>query len=93
MGKKQLLAGLILGILIPVGGALLYTILFSELSVSSSFEVLKTQNRIGSVLTLGALPSLLLFFVCIRKGREMIARGILLGTFLWAIVMVILKFF
>ena len=93
MRKQKVLLGLLLGICIPVIGAVLYTLVFSDLSLSSSLEVLKEQRRIGSVLTLGALPSLLLFFVCIRKQQDLIARGILLGTFLWAIVMVFIKFF
>ncbi len=90
--RKQLLAGICIGIVLPVLGAMLYTMLFSDLSLKSSFETLYEQKRIGSVITLGALPSLLVFFICMRKKKDLIARGILLGTFMWAIVMVVIKF-
>ena len=49
-------------------------------------------GMLSKVISLSAIPNLLLFFIYIWTNRNFSARGVIFATFLLAFVMLILKF-
>lgn len=54
--------------------------------------MLNTQNQ-GTILSLGAIPNLLLFFVFLKRKEEYKARGVMMGVILVALLVFYFKFF
>lgn len=91
--KKHILIGFILSILVTIAGSYLYLEYGFENGFEKSWELmLETKNQ-GSILSLGAIPNLLLFFVFLKRKEDFKARGVLIGVILIALVVVGLKFF
>lgn len=91
--KKHILIGFILSILVTIAGSYLYL----EYGLQNGFEknwelMLETKNQ-GTVLSLGAIPNLLLFFVFLKRKEDFKARGVLIGVILVALLVLGLKFF
>jgi len=60
---------------------------FSE-TIAASFK----NDAIGSLVVLGAIPNLIVFFLFLKKELLYRARGVLLATLIAAICIAILKF-
>lgn len=91
--KKHILIGFILSFLVTIAGSYLYL----EYGLQNGFEknwelMLETKNQ-GTVLSLGAIPNLLLFFVFLKRKEDFKARGVLIGVILVALLVLGLKFF
>lgn len=85
--------GAVLGFLAPVlGFVLVYLFSFRNLSLSEFFEFLVERRKLSSVISLSAIPNLLLFFIFIWLNYLYSARGVLASTFLLALVVIITKF-
>jgi len=76
---KQMRRGFLFGIGIPV---FLVGILLLIFDVQN--RNLDTEALLG-VVTLSALPNLLLFFYALRKNNDALANGVLMSTILWAL--------
>jgi hypothetical protein len=85
MKKKELILGLLIGIMAALFGSFLFLIIFTKFNDLSDLFILKNEGVLGKIITLGALLNLLLFFICIKTQRENMAKGILLATILLAI--------
>ncbi len=97
MIKKEILIGVFTGLLINSIGFILCVFIFSALSAqTSSFsETVKAavqNDSLGSLIVLGAIPNLVLFFLFLRKNNIYRARGVLLATLIAAICIAISKF-
>jgi hypothetical protein len=55
--------------------------------------MVKERNLYGKVLSLAAIPNLIVFFVFLKKKQDARAKGVLMATFLIAFTTLILKFF
>lgn len=85
-------AGLIAGILLPVLTLLVIWLIRDE---GGFMEFLTRSQKMGilsKMISLAALPNLLLFFICIWTERSFSARGIIFATLIVALVMLVLKF-
>ncbi|MCX7546871.1 hypothetical protein OS188_02775 [Xanthomarina sp. F1114] len=88
--KKELLIGVLVGLLANSIGLYLATIYFGD--GSSFLDVLRSASKegiLGKLISLGAILNLLVFFVFIKKKQDYRARGVLLIT----IVIAVLTFF
>ncbi len=92
MKKKDLFAGLVLGLIIGLLGTLVVILIMTKgnQSLSNGFQYMRNIGSIGKVITLGAIPNLLLFFYLLKKNKEMMARGIILALFILTIVTLVL---
>ena len=92
MKKKDLFAGLVLGLIIGLLGTLVVILIMTKgnQSLSNGFQYMRNIGSIGKVITLGAVPNLLLFFYLLKKNKEMMARGIILALFILTIVTLVL---
>ena len=72
--------------------SLLFSIV-KKLSVESTLEITLEQGLIGTIIALGALLNFIVFFVFLKKKQYYRARGVILATFLAAIIVLISKFY
>lgn len=89
--KKELLIGFLVGIIANIIGTLLYVLLFSDLSISETWEAAVKQGHVGSLLALGALLNLAAFFGFLRLKRDQRAKGVLIATIVTALLILYYK--
>ncbi len=93
MNKRELLIGFAVGIIANTLGTLLYIALFSELSISETYNIAVEQGHVGSLLALGAILNLVAFFAFLKLRRDLRARGVLMATLLSALLILYYKIF
>ncbi len=89
----QILIGFGIGLLSNIAGTYLYIFFFSELDLFETISFAQQNDFLGSLIVLGAILNLLVFFVFIKKRQYYRARGVVLATILAALVILVLKFF
>jgi hypothetical protein len=95
MNKKRfdtLWHGLIPGLVLPVLTLVVSWRLKSDLGFLDFLEYFQQMKILSKLVSLSAIPNLLLFFIFIWTGRNFSARGVIFSTLLLAFSMVILKF-
>lgn len=87
--------GTFLGMLVPLLSLIVvYLTKFSKLtSLTNYFRFLIENNGFPQLLSLCALPNLLVFFIFIWTDRLRSARGVVLSTFIIVIAVAIMKIF
>ncbi len=88
---NNLQTGLILGIILPLLAIVLIWLFNSEESLTSYLKGFYRVNSMAGLISLSAIPNLLLFFVFIWTNRIRPARGVIFATFIVAFVMLIFK--
>lgn len=86
MNKIDLLFGFLLGISTAAIGAYLFIIIFTDFTFIYGIQILKSQGNLGKIITLGAVPMLVLFGVLLKLNREMMARGVVLAVIALALL-------
>lgn len=84
--KSHIFIGLIIGIILAYIGSYLYITLFTDFEYQQGINVIKSQNNIGKLISLSAIPNLIAFFILLKLQREMMARGIVLATIILALI-------
>lgn len=88
----RLIIGLAGGILLPVLAFIMSWLILSDIPFSQYIERFQKLDRISSLISLSAIPNLLLFFLFIWKNLYRSARGVIFATLILAFVMLIFKF-
>lgn len=83
--------GLILGLLVPVLAIMVLWLFNSEESLSAYLKGFYTVNSMAGLVSLSAIPNLLLFFIFIWTNRIRSARGVIFATLIVAAFMLLLK--
>ncbi len=91
--KKKVFTGFVTGLAANGIGVLVYVLLFSELSVWKTLRMAYQEGFLGSVIALGAILNLFVFFWFIRKRRDYHARGVLMATLVVAVLLLFYKVF
>lgn len=91
--RKEVLIGLVVGIIANTLGTLGYILIFSDLGIVETFEAAVSQGHVGSLLALGAILNLVAFFGLLRLKRDHRARGVMIATLLTALVILYYKLF
>lgn len=86
-----LLSGLIPGLVLPVLTLFGFWLIKSDRAFVDFLEHFQKMKMLSKVVSLSAIPNLLLFFLFIWTNRNFSARGVIFSTFLLAFIMVILK--
>ncbi len=85
--------GLITGILVPVIGLFVfYFFSFDTLSISEFLDHIIRIHRIPQLISLSVIANLGVFYIFIYKKFYYSARGVIMSTFLYTIVVLILKY-
>jgi hypothetical protein len=92
MKKSDLLIGFFMGIIASLLGSIGFLLIkFPKLLSVQGLMYIRDQGDIGKVITLGAIINILLFFLLLKKNKELMARGVILATIVLAIITVLLK--
>ena len=91
--RKEILIGVLVALFATFFAVIIYLEYFFKFNFEDTLQMVKERNLYGKVLSLAAIPNLIIFFVFIKKKQDMRAKGVLMATFLIACTTLILKFF
>jgi len=91
--KKEILIGFLIGIVANLAGSYLYIYFFSNYSLENTIKLSLKEDIFGSLIALGAILNLIVFFIFLKKKQYYRARGVVLATVLAAILVLISKFY
>lgn len=91
--KKHILIGFVLSILVTIAGSYIYMEYIMQEGFEASWKWMVNTHNQSTILSLGAIPNLLLFFVFLKRKEDYKARGVLIGVILIAILVLAFKFF
>ncbi len=95
--KKEVFLGLLSGFLANFLGVIITVIvLFQEIDVSNILRIINDSildNFITKLISLGAIVNLIVFFIYLKYDYEQKAKGVLLATFIIAILTIYLNNF
>jgi len=84
--------GFISGIILPViSFFIFYLVRYRGIGMAEFLEYTYFRGILSSLLSLNILPNLILFYLFIRKDYLFSARGVLIATFLFAGLVLIIK--
>lgn len=90
--SNSLKTGFISGVILPVISLLVfYLYRYSEIPLFEFLRYVYFREVLSPLLSLSILPNLLLFYIFIRKDFLLSARGVLAATFLFALIVLIIK--
>lgn len=91
---NSVLRGIAIGMAGPPVGFYLYKLsFFNYFTISAFFSHLLASGLLAPVISLCLIINAALFFYFIHKDKDYTARGILLATFMYGVVIMCLKFF
>lgn len=86
--------GLIIGLVAPLivmFGFWKYQ--FGHTSLKGFYEVMVDSGNLPGLISIGLLGNLAAFFLFYRQKLDVSARGVIMATFLYGLIIVVLKFF
>ncbi|MCG2418252.1 hypothetical protein K8089_04390 [Aequorivita sp. F47161] len=89
---KEIITGFAIGLIANLAGTYLYIFFFSENSLETTLKDALANDLLGSLIALGAILNLIVFFIFLKKNQFYRARGVVLATVLAAIAVLISKF-
>ena len=97
MNKKDVFFGLFSGFLANLLGVIIIIIvLFQKTNSSNIFKIINDSfldNSITKLISLGAILNLIVFFIFLKYDYDERARGVLLATFIIAILTIYINNF
>ena len=97
MSKKDVIFGITTGLISNIIGIIFTVIfLFQEISISNIFRIINESidnNFITKLISLGAIVNLIAFFIFLKFNYVERARGVLIATFLVAILTIYINNF
>ena len=87
----KLLVGLILGLLLPVLAIVIFWLFNSEESLFYYLKGFYRVNSLAGLISLSAIPNLLLFFIFIWTNRNRSAKGVIFATLIVTLIMLLFK--
>ena len=85
MDKKDILIGFAIGIVACVLGIFLFITFFTDFDFLIGIQNLKSEGKLGKLITLGAILDLVAFGILLKMNKEFIARGVVLAVICIAI--------
>lgn len=90
---NSLRLGLILGLILPVISILVFYLFnCKNYTLPDFIKQLISRNVYTQLISLCVVPNLLLFFLFIWRNFFLSARGVLFATFIYAFLVVVIKF-
>jgi len=94
LNKKEVLFGLLSGFLANLLGLIITVIvLFQNIDFLKIISDSISENLITKLISLGAIVNLIVFFIYLKYDYEERARGVLLATFIIAILTIYINNF
>ena len=86
MNKTELVIGFVIGILASVIGSYIFITFFTDFDFLAGIQAMKSEGKIGKLITLGSILDLVAFGVLLKMNKEIMARGVVLAVIIIAIV-------
>ena len=90
MKKTDLLIGTLIAIAATAVGVFLYIGVFmvwlNHYTFEEGLRLTGMYGNMGKVITLGAILNIAIFFFLLKKNKDLMARGVVFGTILLALV-------
>jgi len=90
--KADLIKGVLLGIIAPIIACIFYVVFINEETLENFINNFVTDRNLPAIISLSLLINLALFFLKLKFNKDEQSRGILFSTFLYGVIIVILKF-
>ena len=88
------LVGLLFGLIVPlIGLVIFYKFNFKTLDFSEFINFVNRKDMMPQLLSLSVVANLGVFFIFIWKKFYFSARGVIMATFIYTIIVLILKYF
>lgn len=91
--KKEILIGFVVGLIATSFGCFIFIEFFSNFDFYKSLDLIIEGNLEGRVLVLGAIANFFVFYLFLKKKQIYRARGVLMETFLIALIVLFLTLF
>tara|TARA_B100000214_G_scaffold370719_1_gene345824 strand:+ start:206 stop:487 length:282 start_codon:yes stop_codon:yes gene_type:complete len=92
--NKNVAQGFSIGIIAPIVTLVIYITFILEINIDTALDSFKITNTLTHHISLSVfLTNLILFFVHLKRYKEHIAKGILGATFIYAFIVLYIKFF
>lgn len=85
MNKKDIITGFVIGIIACVLGIFLFITFFTDFDFMIGIQSMKSEGKLGKLITLGAILDLVAFGVLLKMNKEFMARGVVLAVICIAI--------
>lgn len=90
--KSNLLKGLITGIVSPIILFIITIVFFLEYNISDFVNHKINKQNFPAIISLCLLSNLAMFFFKLKNNKDQQAKGVLLSTFLYGILIIYSKF-
>lgn len=80
MNKKDLFLGFILGFITTLLGSYIFITFFTDFTFTAGIQIMQSQGKLGKIITLGTILTLVTFGVLLKVNKETIARGVVLAV-------------
>jgi hypothetical protein len=80
MNKTDILIGFGIGILASLLGSFLFIKFFTAFDFMAGIESMKSEGKLGKLITLGSILDLVAFGILLKLNKEMMARGVVLAV-------------
>jgi hypothetical protein len=86
MNKMELVYGFVIGILASIIGTYIFVTCFTDFDFMSGIQIMKSEGKLGKLITLGSILDLIAFAVLLRLNKELMARGVVLAVIVLAVI-------
>ncbi len=86
MNKTDILIGFGIGILASLLGSFLFIKFFTAFDFMAGIESMKSEGKLGKLITLGSILDLVAFGILLKLNKEMMARGVVLAVIIITII-------
>jgi hypothetical protein len=86
MKKTDLLIGVLIALAATALGSFIFIELFTPYHFMDGVAMYKSHGVLGKIITLGAIMNVVIFFVLLKFNKDLMARGVILGTIILTIL-------
>ncbi|WP_298754834.1 hypothetical protein [uncultured Psychroserpens sp.] len=93
MKNKELIIGLVIGLLASIIGLIATLIIFGKgNSITDSLDIAINNGVLTKLVSMGAILNLGAFFLFLKRKQDIRARGVLIATIVVALITIIIRF-
>lgn len=86
MRKIDLFIGVAIGFVAAILGSFIVIKFFTNESFLNGLYMMRAQQLLGKIITLGAILNIVIFFVLLKYNKDLMARGVVLATIILTVV-------
>lgn len=86
MRNVDLIYGVLMCLLMTAVGSFLFIEFLTGFDFIRGIQFYKMHGMLGKIITLGAVLNLILFFLLLKWNKDLMARGVILGSILLTVI-------